>query len=147
MTGLAALKVPGPTQIALTAPFWAAAADGRLTIQHCDQCGQHVFYPREICPHCWADALRWIDASGRATLKSWSRIHKPGHPGWIAAAPYVVGIVSLQEGPTMLSHILSDAPVVGDALVMRPTMIGGRVLPCFAPAGDTIHVSKGENAR
>ena len=132
MTDLGSLKVPGPTEIQLTAPFWAAVAEGQLIIQLCGDCGKYVFYPREICPHCWADALTWTPASGRATLKSWSRIHKPGHPGWIAAAPYVVGIVALAEGPTMLSHILATHPKVADALRFAPTNIGGRILPCFA---------------
>lgn len=133
MTDLAHLKVPGPTIILLTAPFWDAAAEGRLLIQHCGACDQAVFYPREICPHCWADALSWTGATGEAHLKSFSIIHKPGHPGWLPAAPYVVGLVTLVEGPTMLSYILCDAPKVGMGLELAPTNIGGRILPAFQP--------------
>ena len=64
-----------------------------------------------------------------------SEVHKPGHPGWRPAVPYVVGLVTLDEGPVMLSFILPDArPVaVGDALVLEPTNIGGRILPAFRP--------------
>ncbi|MBN9045323.1 MAG: OB-fold domain-containing protein [Rhizobiales bacterium] len=133
MIDLAELKVPGPTQTELTRPFWAAASEGRLLIQRCDDCARAVFYPREICPHCWSANLRWSDASGRGRLKSFSTIHKPGHPGWLPAAPYTVGLVELEEGPTMLSLILSDGqgPRVGNRLVMQPTEIGGRVLPAF----------------
>ena len=25
---------------------------GRFLIQHCAACGNHVYFPREICPHC-----------------------------------------------------------------------------------------------
>ncbi len=133
MIDLATLSVPGPTETELTKPFWAAAAEGRLLIQRCEDCGRAVFYPREICPHCWSSRLVWADASGRGRLKSFSTIHKPGHPGWQPAAPYTVGLVELEEGPTMLSFILTgpDAPRVGQALVMQPTDIGGRVLPAF----------------
>ncbi|MCE8470816.1 OB-fold domain-containing protein, partial [Rhodovulum sulfidophilum] len=60
-------------------------------------------------------------------------IWKPGHPGWIPAAPYVVGLVELAEGPTMLSHILGKAPEIGMDLTLAPTNTGGRVLPCFRP--------------
>ncbi|MCE8439165.1 Zn-ribbon domain-containing OB-fold protein [Rhodovulum sulfidophilum] len=133
MTDLSTLKVPGPTVIALTAPFWEAAAEGRLVIQRCGACGDAVFYPREICPHCWADALSWEEASGAGRLKTFSTIWKPGHPGWIPAAPYVVGLVELAEGPTMLSHILGKAPEIGMDLTLAPTNTGGRVLPCFRP--------------
>jgi uncharacterized protein len=131
MTELSELKVPGPTQIELTSPFWDAASEGRLILQHCLACDRGIFYPREICPHCWSDRLEWRQASGHGRLKTFSRIHRPGHPGWATVAPYVVGLVELDEGPTMLSHILGTDPKVGDALRFAPTNIGGRVLPCF----------------
>ncbi len=134
MTALSDLKIPGPTVIALTKPFWDGAAAGRLMIQRCGACGQAVFYPRAICPHCWSDRLGWEQASGEARLKSFSDIHKPGHPGWAPVAPYVVGLVELAEGVTMLSLILADGPVpVGTPLRFAPTDIGGRVLPAFRP--------------
>ncbi|GAB1381473.1 Zn-ribbon domain-containing OB-fold protein [Pararhodobacter aggregans] len=134
MTDLSTLKVPGPTAIALTQPFWDAAAEGRLVIPHCRACDQSFFYPREICPHCWADAWDWRQASGQGRLTSFSRVWKPGHPGWAPAAPYAVGLVALADGPVMLSHILSPEPAVGMALTLAPTDIGGRVLPAFRPA-------------
>ena len=83
MTGLAELKVPGPTRNALTQPFWHAVADNKLLIQRCATCGKAVFYPRAICPHCWSDRLSWEEASGHATLRSFSEVWKPGHPGWV----------------------------------------------------------------
>jgi uncharacterized OB-fold protein len=133
MTTLRELKTPGPTAVALTAPFWKAAAEGRLTIQRCRSCGTAVFYPRAICPACWSDRLAWEEASGKGVLASFSEVWRPGHPGWLPAVPYCVGLVRLAEGPTMLSHILAAGarPRVGDALILEPTDIGGRVLPAF----------------
>jgi len=133
MIDLSALKVAGPIYEPLNQPFWEAAAKGILCVQHCDACGKHVFYPRPICPHCWADALKWVTVSGTAWLKSFSEIWKPGHPGWIPAAPYFVGLVTLDEGPTMLSHIIVDGSdiAIGDRLIFTPTVIGGAILPCF----------------
>lgn len=133
MTVLSDLKVPGPTAIPLTAPFWSAAEAGILHIQNCRACGRHVFYPRPICPHCWADALVWGDVGGSAQLISFSTIWKPGHPGWRPVAPYVIGLAKLKEGPVMLSHILTNActPQVGAALRFAPTRVGERVLPLF----------------
>lgn len=134
MTDLADLKIPGPTIIPLTEPFWKGATEGKLLIQRCRSCGKAIFYPREICPYCWSSDLSWEAASGRGRLKSFSVIHKPGHPGWSPVAPYAVGLVELAEGPTMLSHILIDDPTVGMALVLAPTDIGGRILPAFKAA-------------
>jgi len=133
MNILADLKTPGPTIIALTAPFWDAAANGKLLIQRCEDCGKAVFYPRVICPHCWSRRLNWEPASGRGTLKSFSVVHKPGHPGWLPAAPYIVGLVQLSEGPTMTSFILSEKreAAVGNAVQLTPIKIGKRILPAF----------------
>ena len=127
------LQVPGPTITDLTRPFWNGVADKQLLLQFCDSCQQHVFYPRPLCPYCWRGSLDWVPASGHGTLKSFSQIWKPGHPGWLPAAPYVVGLVLLAEGPTMLSHILvgSHTPCVGDPLVFAPTKVAGRELPFF----------------
>ncbi|MDD9983628.1 MAG: zinc ribbon domain-containing protein [Gammaproteobacteria bacterium] len=133
MSSLSELNVPGPTVTALTEPFWAAAREGRLLIQRCRACGRAVFYPRGLCPHCWAEALDWEEASGAGRLRSFSLVRKPGHPGWTRAAPYMVGLVELREGPTMLSHLLTDgrSVAVGKSLRFAPTDIGGRILPCF----------------
>ena len=137
MTDLSALNVAGPTVIALTKPVWDAAAEGKLLIQRCGSCGKGVFYPRAICPHCWSEDLTWEEASGEGRLKSFSVVHKPGHAGWLPATPYVVGLVELAEGPTMLSYIHSveGTPRVGASLRLAPTNIGGRVLPAFRMVG------------
>lgn len=133
MTELSELNVAGPIFEPLNKPFWDAAAEGELKVQRCGGCGRHVFYPRPICLHCWADALDWVTVSGRGTLKSFTEIWKPGHPGWIPATPYLVGLVELDEGPTLLSHVFANRNRVriGDRLTFAPTDIGGRVLPCF----------------
>jgi len=132
MRNIAGLTIPGPTRIELTEPFWGSAEEGRLTIQKCSSCGKHVFYPRGRCPHCWADALGWVQVSGKGKLKSYSLVHKPGNEGWIPTAPYYVGLVELDEGPTMLSHILSETDLnIGEEVSFIPTNVGGRVLPCF----------------
>lgn len=128
------LRAPGPTITALSAPFWEAADEGRLMIQHCQDCGSAVFYPRPICPHCWSARLAWKDARGTGRLRSWSTVHRPGHPAWQPVAPYTVGIVALSEGPTMLSLILKpdDRDYALDAAVkVRPMRVAGRTLPAF----------------
>ena len=133
MTELSELAVPGPTMSALTKPFWAAAEEGRLLIQRCGGCGRAVFYPRAMCPHCWSEDWSWEEASGRGQVTSFSEVWKPGHPGWMPAVPYVVGLVTLAEGPMVLGRILPGerGVVAGDAVIFGPTNIGGRVLPCF----------------
>lgn len=33
-------------------PFWDAAKQRRLTVQHSTDCGQRYFYPRPFCLQC-----------------------------------------------------------------------------------------------
>lgn len=132
MNKLASITIPGPTKIPLTEPFWDAAEQGQLTTQKCGSCNKHVLYPRGRCPYCWADALIWVNVSGLGKLKSYSQVWKPGNEGWLPAVPYVVGLVELDEGPTMLSTILcEEIPSIGDEIKFVPFNLGGRVLPCF----------------
>ncbi|WP_189425644.1 Zn-ribbon domain-containing OB-fold protein [Devosia pacifica] len=127
------LNVPGPTATALSQPFWDAAAEGRLILQRCLACERAVFYPRAICPHCWSDALAWQEASGSGRLRTWSIIERSAHPAWQAVAPYAIGIVALEEGPTMLSHILGDRDgfALDAPMRVRFVMVAGRSLPFF----------------
>ncbi|THE09575.1 hypothetical protein E1I69_21880 [Bacillus timonensis] len=102
------LLVPGPTVTPVSEPFWKAVARKEFILQKCSDCKEFVFYPRSHCPYCWSENLSWKKASGRGRLKTWSIVHKPGHPGWNIATPYMVGLVELEEGPTMLSHLIID---------------------------------------
>lgn len=103
------LMVPGPTITPITKPFWDAVARMEFILQKCCDCGEWVFYPRSNCPHCWSNQLEWKPASGEGTLKTWSIVHRPGHPGWAAVTPYVLGVVELEEGPSMLTHLFVDS--------------------------------------
>jgi uncharacterized OB-fold protein len=133
---LATLKVPGPTGTSVSAPFWQGLAEGRFLLQHCRDCDHWVFYPRGICPHCWSPALTWREAGGRGRLATWSVQHRPGHPGWQPAAPYALGLVRLEEGPTMLSQILvpPDRLALDLPLRLRIVTIGETALPFFEAA-------------
>jgi uncharacterized OB-fold protein len=99
--------IPKPTPE--TRPFWEAAKQRRLVIQACDDCGVRYFYPRPLCPACLSRRVRWIEASGRARLHTFVINHRPPR-GFPADAPLVIGIVELDEGPRMMSHIVGVAP-------------------------------------
>jgi uncharacterized protein len=133
------LNVPAPLPTQISAPFWQALREGVLRLQYCEACGNALFYPRAHCPHCWSERVTWRDASGRGTVKSFSAIHRPGHFAWAAVAPYVIVLVTLDEGPTMLSQLLVDDPEqarVGMRVALHPVQIGEYTLPFFAPVDD-----------
>ena len=92
-----------------TQPFWDAAKEGRLLIRHCNACGEYHFYPRPFCPSCWSEDVEWFDASGRATLYTWSVVYQNDLPPWPARVPYVAAVVDLAEGPRMQTNVVDCA--------------------------------------
>lgn len=99
--------IPKPTPE--TRPFWEAAKQRRLVIQACDDCGLRYFYPRPLCPGCLSRNVRWIDASGRGVLHTFVINHRPPR-NYPIAPPLVIGMVQLEEGPRMMSHIVGVTP-------------------------------------
>jgi uncharacterized OB-fold protein len=93
-----------------TAPFWAAAAEHRLSLPRCDACGRLVWYPADTCRRCGGEAHTWIDLSGRATLFSWVVVHHAFLPQY--EPPFVTGLVAVDEDPAarLATRILVEDP-------------------------------------
>lgn len=87
-------------------PFWDGAREGRLLIQHCQDCHRHVFYPRVACPHCSSERLEWVEASGKGKVYSFTVVYNNAPSAFIPDVPYVVAVIELAEGVRMLSNIV-----------------------------------------
>lgn len=99
------------------APFWAAAADHRLSLPRCDGCRRLVWYPAETCRRCGGADQTWVDLSGRGTLFSWVVVHQRFLPQY--EPPYVTALVAVDEDPAVrLATKLVDVDPVAPALVM-----------------------------
>ena len=124
-----------PSITPLTRPFWDAAAQGRLLLPRCNDCGQHFFRPEVACTHCFAVNWRWVEASGRGSLYSYSIVHKAPAPGFVV--PLVLAVVQLDEGPFMFSNLVRCAHAgirIGMALqVQFDEVAPGIHLPRFHP--------------
>ena len=129
-----------PTPDEETAPFWEGVNADRLLIKRCNGCGQFHFYPRPFCPHCWSADVEWYEASGRATLYTWSVVYNNDLPPFSERLPYVAALVNLEEGPRMMTNVVdcpfdeleADMPleVVFDEIADDPQV----KLPRFRPA-------------
>lgn len=114
-----ALRFDLPTPDLETEPFWAGVNDHKLLIKHCNACDEYHFYPRPFCPKCWSDDVEWFEASGRATLYTWSVVHVNELAPFNERLPYVAALVDLEEGPRMMSTLIDcefDAIEAGMAL-------------------------------
>ena len=53
---------------------------------------------------------KWIKASGKATLFTFSIVERAPHPGFVDDVPFVTAIVELEEGPLMPTNIVMESP-------------------------------------
>lgn len=123
MTQTLAYEKPVPVIDPGTKPFWDAARAHRLMVPHCRSCDRPHFYPRELCPFCHSDDLEWVELSGKGEVYSYTIARKPAGPIFAADVPYVIAMIALDEGPRMLTNIVTD-----DVEALR---IGDRVMVSF----------------
>lgn len=87
-------------------PHFAALDEGRLVIPRCNTCEDAIWYPRAFCPGCGGISVSWFEASGAGTVYSFTVVRR-GLGDWAEHAPYVVAYVELDEGPRVLTNIVS----------------------------------------
>ncbi|MFE0512345.1 Zn-ribbon domain-containing OB-fold protein [Streptomyces sp. NPDC058964] len=125
-----------PEADAFTRTYWDAAAEGRLLLRRCrsGDCGRAHHYPREFCPYCWSEDVTWEEASGRATLYTWSVVHRNDLPPFGERTPYVAAVVDLAEGPRMMTEIVGLA--AEELRAGTELAVGFRDgVPVFGPVG------------
>ena len=81
---------------------------GKLMGTQCKKCGEKYFPPRADCIKCLSDDIKWIEYSGRGTLQSYTKIYA-APKGFEDIAPYILGVVDLEEGGRLISWI-KDIP-------------------------------------
>ena len=98
------LIVPLPDP--LTRPYWEGARRKELLLQRCRPCG-HIWHPpTPICPVCQSKDYEWRPASGRGEVYSYTVVHHPAHFAVADKVPYLVALVTLEEGPRVVANIL-----------------------------------------
>lgn len=115
-------------------PYWEALKERKLLLKSCRACGKAHHYPRELCPHCHSDELDWIEAKGDGEIYSFTVVHRPAGEAFAADIPYTVALVTLDEGPRMMTRIAEGGSAVEIGRRVRVTYQngeGGWVLPFF----------------
>jgi uncharacterized OB-fold protein len=134
-----AVGKPVPVPDEISAPFFDGAREGRLMLQHCMACKMWSFPVRERCPHCFAAALEWRQASGRGTLYTYTVMHQVMNPGFASSVPYNIAQVDLEEGVRMVSNVVG---ISNDGL-----RIGMKLEAVFEEAGEGVSLPKFRPAR
>ena len=112
----------------------AALAEGRFLIQKCDDCGQHIYFPREVCPHCGSDAVQFVSPGGQGTVYAVTTVRrKPSEGG-----DYNVSLIDLDEGPRLMSRVDNlnpDDVKIGQRVMARVVVADGKGVVVFDAVG------------
>lgn len=108
MTDVTLKHFPRPTPE--TQAFWDACRKHKLILQRCAQCSELQFYPRIICTNCGGNDLEWVEASGQGRILTFSIVRRAVSEAYAADVPYVVALITLDEGPTMMSNVVQCDP-------------------------------------
>jgi uncharacterized OB-fold protein len=119
-------------------PFWDAARERRFLIARCTACRHAHHYPRPFCPFCWSEEVKWENASGRATLYTYSTVYMNDLFPFKEKLPYIAAVVDLDEGPRVMTRLVAVREP--DLRIGMPLMVDYEVLtdeitaPVFRPA-------------
>lgn len=86
----------------------AAAAEGRFMLQTCAECGTVQYPPRDACCSCLSTDLPWRDVSPAGTLLAESTVRTSTNLYFRERAPWRLGSVQLDAGPTIICHVHGD---------------------------------------
>jgi uncharacterized OB-fold protein len=120
-----------------SAPFWQGAAENHLMLMRCAECGAWRLPARSHCDECLSDQVRWEQASGKGTVRTFGIMHQAYSPAWAADLPYGIAIVELEEGPRMPASIVGVKPSelrVGMPVVVDFEHHSDVSIPRFRPA-------------
>ena len=117
----------------INAGYYAAAAEGRLVVQCCRDCGTRQYPPELNCHACYGFDMDWEQSSGQGSVWSWVEVAHPAHPALREFGPYVVALVELDDMPEIkLMGAVVDAPTGG------AMEIGARVRVVFEQTADDL---------
>jgi uncharacterized protein len=95
---------PRPARTTDNAYYWDGMAHGELRLQRCASCHAVQHPPEPLCMTCGSGDLDHTVASGRGAVFSRVTYHEPHLPGF--AYPYVVAVVTLDEGPRVIANVI-----------------------------------------
>ncbi len=107
--------------------YTRALRENRLLGLKCNACGGCTVPPKKVCIECTGEDLDVIELSGKGEIRTFTVIR-------VAAegfhAPYIVGIVELDEGPWLMGNIIGvDCDQATMDLIGRSVKLGHAVIP------------------
>lgn len=95
-----------------TQPFWDAAAEHRLVLPRCTNCGKYRMPPAPFCWNCRAQDVEWLDNIGDGIIYSFTVIRHAVIPPVRDALPFVAAVVELPgtNGCRLIGNVIDCNP-------------------------------------
>jgi len=120
----------------------AAAAEGRLDLQVCQDCGAVQYPPREACHACVSSRLRWRAQSGAGRLLAATTLHHSNDLFFRERLPWRLGLVRLDAGATLVVHLHGDVTAPGQPVRLTARLDrAGRAVVIALPDPETPHMA------
>jgi uncharacterized OB-fold protein len=133
--------VPAPVVAPINEGMWRAAADGRLDVQRCANCGAHRYPPTDGCYRCGSVEWAWSTLPGTGTVYTyiWSpdRARSEEQGREVLYNIVVVELDGTEGDPVRIQSNVLDAWAVDDLHVGQRVelecvpLADGIGLPCF----------------
>ncbi|SDH70185.1 Short-chain dehydrogenase [Bradyrhizobium sp. Rc2d] len=117
--------------------FTRAAAEGRFMLQRCQGCGTFTYPAREACPSCLSAALAFVDAPARGLLLAETTARVPSDVYFREQAPWRVGLVKMDCGPTIVAHLHADCIEGAPVRMSFQLDKSGQAVAFARPEGET----------
>ncbi|KQP14181.1 Zn-ribbon domain-containing OB-fold protein [Pseudorhodoferax sp. Leaf267] len=79
----------------------AALDAGHFLIKRCGGCSRHVYFPRELCPHCGSAELELVAPAGTGTVYAARTVRRKAEAG----GDFNISLVDLDEGVRLMSRV------------------------------------------
>ena len=110
--------------------------EGRIMGSHCRGCGAVQLPPRPVCQECGARDPEWVELGGEGAVQAYTVVTVP-LTRLKDRCPYAVGVVMLDDGPSVSGMILGVAEgseiTVGTRVRTEFVKVGERSALCFRP--------------
>ncbi len=89
--------------------FFTNLKEGKFTTTKCKSCGEILWQPRVVCPHCNSDEMEWIDLPQEGKLFAFTEVFYGAPLGMEEDAPFSIGIVDLEDPKMKVLARIDDA--------------------------------------
>lgn len=118
-----------------TAPFWAATAEGGMSLPCCTVCGCWQWYPSAGSPCHPGHVTEWRAVPGQGVIYTFTRVERAFLPAG-GEPPYTLALVELDgvDGARVVTVLVgpgSEDPAIGDRVRLSPTRLATHTLPTF----------------